>query len=845
MTRLIKFLLALSLLPLSIAWGQNTTITATVVDSDGTVWANAPYTLSFRVNPSQPDRDAYNINGVKLDPTQLQKSGTLSSLGVLSASVYQTSAISPAGALWTLTVCPLSSATACGTVYIGTAGNTEDVSSLINSAITTPRFPALAGAYGYADLEAQITLPVGATYWNVTSQGQRYWNGSTWSTGALPPGVSCSGLPVVCTITGNLNVTGTVAAQTAVSALSPLVDVRAYGAKCDGTTDDTAAIAAAATACGALSTGGTVYIPGAASWGFYSTPNAGMACMTSATVVLPTNCNMEIEGALRASASMTALVSTGSSGNGAQRKAVFGHGLIDPNGLAQTGIFLRSFAHYTVQDISIGAAAQYGIHVGDPTITPGTAGGEAYISNVSLVLPISVAKTPGSIGIFFDNAADNHSINNTVVGYDYGLVNTTGGVTSAHDHCWGGPNSLPTVCFTNKFSYGVWTGDVSDSAQMYGFEFKAYSDEVHGGNTVQNTTWSSAHPEGIHFDVPNPSSGATVEGFNFASDAVAITTGGSANITGVDISGNGCAAVTNCNAIGTITNGPLNVITENPSILNETLIFRDNNALGVGDYYYCEVSEDQISAPTYSAGVITFYSNGTNNGGIADCVDGTGNRVIVDVPNSATPAVSQTYSLANMQNRIVTSGRTDVLGNLGVWGNLYSPTGTWIPSTAAGYKGSATGGPVLAAGILGSGSNVLMVSNTYGCLDGYDHLPCVVYTGAVSGETAVTNAYATIYTTPTAGTYRVSGDIYATTASSTACQVIVYASAAQTNIAGSHYQAIATSTIGTSASLWSSSFVAPSLNLTSGTAIQTQSALGSGSCTGGAWNRYVTIERLY
>ena len=206
MTRLIKFLLALSLLPLSIAWGQNTTITATVVDSDGTVWANAPYSLNFRVNPAQPDRDIYNINGVKLDPTQLQMSGTLSSLGVLSASVYQTSAISPAGALWTLTVCPLSSATACGTVYIGTAGNTEDVSSLINSAITAPRFPAIAGAYGYADSEAQITLPVGATYWNVTLQGQRYWNGSTWVSGGLPAGVSCtgSGTSQICTFPGTV-----------------------------------------------------------------------------------------------------------------------------------------------------------------------------------------------------------------------------------------------------------------------------------------------------------------------------------------------------------------------------------------------------------------------------------------------------------------------------------------------------------------------------------------------------------------------------------------------------------------------------------------------------------------
>lgn len=209
MTRLIKILLALCLLPLSISWGQTTTITATVIDSDGIAWANAPYTLSFRVNPSQPNQNVYNINGVLLNPALLQYSGYTNGSGVLSQAVYQNTAISPSGSQWTLQICPLSSAGTCGAANFSASGSTMDVSTAINAAITAPRFPALAGSYGYTDLEAQITLPTGATYWNTTLQSQRYWNGSTWINGNLPPGVSCtgSGTSQICTFPGTVAAT--------------------------------------------------------------------------------------------------------------------------------------------------------------------------------------------------------------------------------------------------------------------------------------------------------------------------------------------------------------------------------------------------------------------------------------------------------------------------------------------------------------------------------------------------------------------------------------------------------------------------------------------------------------
>ncbi len=220
MNRLIKLLILLSLLPVFVA-AQNTTVTATVVDSDGTVWANAPYTLSFRGNPSNPNVNVYNIGGVLLNPAQLSYSGITNSSGVLSQAVYQNGVISPSGSQWTLQICPLSSAPSCGFINFSTGTlSSLNVSTLINAAITAPRFPAIAGAYGYADIEAQVIYAQGATYWNTTYQAQRWNVAGTWvqnlptTGGTLTGNLNVTGsatLPNITgptTLTGNLNVTG-------------------------------------------------------------------------------------------------------------------------------------------------------------------------------------------------------------------------------------------------------------------------------------------------------------------------------------------------------------------------------------------------------------------------------------------------------------------------------------------------------------------------------------------------------------------------------------------------------------------------------------------------------------
>lgn len=162
------------------ASAQITTVTATVVDSDTTIWANGLWTLQFLPNPSYPSLAQYNINGVPLTPAQLKQTGTMNGSGVLSLTTPTSSTITPQGSSWSLTTCPLATAP-CGSYSFSTVGGTQNISSGVNASITAPRFNAIAGAFGYIDLEAILTVPVGGTYYNVTSSCQRFWSGAAWS----------------------------------------------------------------------------------------------------------------------------------------------------------------------------------------------------------------------------------------------------------------------------------------------------------------------------------------------------------------------------------------------------------------------------------------------------------------------------------------------------------------------------------------------------------------------------------------------------------------------------------------------------------------------------------------
>lgn len=173
-------LLLLAACSLGVSSAQTTAVSATVVDSDSTTWANGTWSIDFKPGPGFFSPSQYNINGAKLDPAVYSQHGSLDASGVLAVTVYDSSIVTPGQSGWTLSVCSNTSAP-CSSYQFSTAGASQNISAALTAIISAPRFRAVSGSYGYNDTEAQLQLVVGATYYNVTTPGQRCYSGSAWA----------------------------------------------------------------------------------------------------------------------------------------------------------------------------------------------------------------------------------------------------------------------------------------------------------------------------------------------------------------------------------------------------------------------------------------------------------------------------------------------------------------------------------------------------------------------------------------------------------------------------------------------------------------------------------------
>lgn len=164
-----------------------TTVTATITDSDSQTWNNGAWTIRL-VNP-RPDITP-SVNGTPLTSGQIFQSGSLSSGGVLTATVVDSSTISPVGTTWSFVICPNASAS-CGTGSMAVTGSSVNLSTALSALIKAPRFNGGSGAFGYLDGEVNTPIGNGLTYYNVTTPALRIYNAiaATWSS------VSGSGSP--------------------------------------------------------------------------------------------------------------------------------------------------------------------------------------------------------------------------------------------------------------------------------------------------------------------------------------------------------------------------------------------------------------------------------------------------------------------------------------------------------------------------------------------------------------------------------------------------------------------------------------------------------------------------
>lgn len=153
------------------ALGQSMSVTATLTDSDSTVWANG--TCSIQLYNGQSIGYQYNGVAVPIAPTC-----AINGSGVLSATMYNTSTMSPVAAQYQLNICSNTSAP-CSSFL--TTVTTTNQTSAFSALLVAPRFSAVYGSYGYTDVEVKNAV-AGVYYYNVTLGVIRQFNGTSWAT---------------------------------------------------------------------------------------------------------------------------------------------------------------------------------------------------------------------------------------------------------------------------------------------------------------------------------------------------------------------------------------------------------------------------------------------------------------------------------------------------------------------------------------------------------------------------------------------------------------------------------------------------------------------------------------
>lgn len=183
------------------ALGQTTAVTATLQDSNGQLWANGSYTITFVPTPGIPGPFYWQGN---VFAPQVYR-GSMNGSGVLSVTLPDNFTITPSGSQWSFVLCSNTSAP-CSTIVVPVTGTTEDFSSTFSSRITPPMLFSAPMPRAYSSAEIYTPPPnQGGQYFNVGNSIPYFWNGTTWinlggtvtSIGlTLPSLFTCTGSPV-------------------------------------------------------------------------------------------------------------------------------------------------------------------------------------------------------------------------------------------------------------------------------------------------------------------------------------------------------------------------------------------------------------------------------------------------------------------------------------------------------------------------------------------------------------------------------------------------------------------------------------------------------------------------
>lgn len=151
-----------------------TSITATLIDGQGQIWANASWTAT--IIPPFGNPTPLNNGGI---PTLGTVSGVADNSGNISTSLDDNLNIKPSGSVWRFTICPNATVKVCSTSIQVITGTTMNLSASLSadlSNINVATQPTLYRAY----TDTEVTGGQGAIYWRTSDNTLRGFNGSAW-----------------------------------------------------------------------------------------------------------------------------------------------------------------------------------------------------------------------------------------------------------------------------------------------------------------------------------------------------------------------------------------------------------------------------------------------------------------------------------------------------------------------------------------------------------------------------------------------------------------------------------------------------------------------------------------
>lgn len=246
------------------------------------------------------------------------------------------------------------------------------------------------------------------------------------------------------------------------TALQSEVNVKTFGALGDWSTDDSAAIQAAANFC--LNNNFSLFFPD----GVYR---------TSVGLIINCDVRMTSNAVIQATASMPYVVSVGSTTTIVRHKKWVG-GNVDCHNFATDGIFLRNVQHYTITQVAVTDPVTNAFHVGDSGTSSPSFEVHAYDlrcdkANDWWDTGLATGIVANTVGFYFENCTDSSLSTSEFIQMQYGCRANLSSILFDKVHNYPHPGGFMHYAFWDAAISNVYINCHADTPSQYGWYFSS------------------------------------------------------------------------------------------------------------------------------------------------------------------------------------------------------------------------------------------------------------------------------------------------------------------------------------------------------------------------------------